>query len=370
MKLFVRSVPAILVLSAAALSLIALAGCGSSGGGSNNPSGGNNPSGPAAAKSIYAIQNASNNGTEQDSMLVFSASATGNTTPTSILDLPSGFFSESLAVGPQGQIYVGRIPDDGESNSGQILEYAAGSTGSATPTVTLNGSDTDTTTFDYPIALAVNSAGTLVVSSSDGTLESFASGFTASSAPTQYLTWGHDNFSDEGRPIGVDTAGDIFYADRRAIDVFAAGATGAAAPAHAITGTDTTTFDTTYDELDAMAVDGAGDVYVANHNSITGDDPTPEPTGIIEFAAGGSGNATPLKRIGGSATNIVEPDALAVDAVGNLYYADANGDWLPNNDMPLLLEVFSASASGNVAPAASISSTDFTTFDSHAVALH
>jgi hypothetical protein len=35
-----------------------------------------------------------------------------------------------------------------------------------------------------------------------------------------------------------------------------------------------------------------------------------------------------------------------------------------------LLEVFSASASGNVAPAASISSTDFTTFNSHAVAVH
>jgi hypothetical protein len=89
------------------------------------------------------------------------------------------------------------------------------------------------------------------------------------------------------------------------------------------------------------------------------DDVTEEPTGIIEFAAGASGNATPTKRISGSATNIVEPEGLAVDAAGNLYYADANGGYYSDNTS-VLLEVFAPSATGNVAPAASITSPDYT----------
>lgn len=53
MEQFARSVPVVLFLSVASLSLIALAGCGASG--SSNPGSGNS-SGPMAAKSIYTIQ--------------------------------------------------------------------------------------------------------------------------------------------------------------------------------------------------------------------------------------------------------------------------------------------------------------------------
>jgi hypothetical protein len=404
MRQFARSVPVILFLSIASLSLIALAGCGSSGSGNL---------GPTAAKSIYAIQRSNNGDTEQDSVLVFSASATGTTTvtPTSTLMLPSNFEGISVAVGPTGTIYVGGVPESDDVEFGQILEYPAGSSGSATPTVTLNGSSAGTTTFMVPLNMAVNSAGTLVVSSSDGTLEAFASGFTASTPPSQYLTWGPatnpntggTNFSDPFGSIGVDTAGDIFYGDygelgngvgEGVIDVFAAGATKATAPTRQITGTNTNSF---YD-LEYMAVDGAGDVYVANYNEMNDSHlptdetklgtyaasksllamgwrganrlmahphvvaPTYEPTEIIEFAAGATGNATPAKRIGGTATNIVEPLGLAVDAASNLYYADANGDYYAGTTPPpsVLLEVFPSSAIGNVAPAASITSTSYT----------
>jgi hypothetical protein len=384
MKQFARSVPTILFVSAASLSLIALAGCRSLGNGNK---------GPKAAKNIYAIEHSYNSTTEieQDSVLVFSASATGSATPSSTLMLPSNFLGLGLAVGPTGTIYVGGGNGD-DPDFGQILEYPAGSTGSVTPTVTLNGASTGT--FIIPVNLAVNSAGTLFVSSIDGSLEAFASGFTASSAPTQYLSWGITNFGDPAGTIGVDTAGDIFYLDEGngTIDVFATGGTGTTAPVRTITGTDTYPFD----ELEYIAVDGAGDVYVANYNR--SDDPnnsaatnpgtyaankrlqaiwpgsasrlmarphipkvTYEPTEIVEFAAGASGNATPTKRISGSSTNIAEPAGLAVDAVGNLYYADDNGALGSNAaDAPLLLEVFSSSANGNVAPAASVTSTNYT----------
>jgi hypothetical protein len=387
MKQFARSVPAVLFLSVASLSLIALAGCGASGSS-------NTVTGPTAAKNIYAVQYGGTDEIEQDSVVVFSASATGSTTPTSTLMLPSNFDAFSLAVGPTGVIYVGGYQQNSSDlQYGEILEYPAGSSGSATPTLTLNGSSAETATFSYPDEIAVNSAGTLFVSSDDGSLEAFASGFTASSAPTQYLTWGQTNFSFMGQPIGVDTAGDIFYMDQgnETIDVFAAGATVAAVPARMIAGTNTTFFA----EIQAIAVDGAGDLYVANYNSANDTFNTPEiraanqsvhamgprrasqliahphvtplppePTGIIEFAAGAMGNPTPMKRIGGAgattnATNIVEPDELAVDAASNLYYADANGGFDSSTAL-LLLEVFPSSATGNVAPAASITSTGFT----------
>jgi hypothetical protein len=415
MKQFVRSVPAVLFLSVASLSLIALAGCGASGSS-------NTVTGPTAAKNIYAIQTSNNGDTEQDSVLVFSASVTGTTTatPTSTLTLPSGFSGYSLAIGPQGQIYVG---GDTGGDFGEILEYTAGASGSATPTVTLSGSSASTATFTYPDEMAVNSAGTLVVSSDDGTVEAFASGFTAPSAPSQYLTWGVNNFNYWGTPIGVDTAGDIFYLDsgdyfddyfgvsgsNPVIDVFAANATGATAPTRTITGTDTNPFTT----LENIAVDGAGDVYVTNYNST--DDlnfpppPDPsvkpgtyaankrmqakgphgashlmahphdsngagEPTEIIEFAAGASGTPTPTKRIGGAGatpnnTAIVEPEALAVDAASNLYYAEANGGYWLDTNPSALLEVFPSSATGNVAPAASITSTSLTSQNTTAVAV-
>jgi hypothetical protein len=393
MKQFARSVPVILFMSFASLSLIALAGC----------SGGSGTIAPAAAKSIYAIQSSSNSttGIEQDSMLVFSASATGSATPTSTLALPSGFFAYSIAVGAQGVIYVGGQQGSG-TEYGVILEYPAGSSGSATPNVTLNGSSAGTATFTWPDEIAVSSEGKLFVSSDDGSLETFASGFSASSVPTQYLTWGENNFDDIGEAIGVDTAGDVFYADDDAIDVFAAGATGATAPTRTITGTDTNSFE----DLFGMAVDGAGDVYVTNYNPT--DDPafpfartnpgtsaaskrahttgpraasrltahpheanaTFEPTEIIEFAAGATGNAMPLKRIGGAATKIVEPFGLALDAVSNLYYADANDGYFTESNPAVLLEVFPSSATGNAGPAASLTSTSFTFDNAVAVAIH
>jgi hypothetical protein len=375
MKQFVRSVPVILFLSVASLSLIAFAGCG----GATTSSSGSDA--PTAAKNVYTIEDNSTGSTYQFSIVAFSATATGSTTtPASTLTLPSNFLATSMVVGPQGQIYVAgeqRIAPGATIQAfGTILEYAAGATGSATPTVTLNGSGAGTSTFRFTFSIAVNSANTLFVSSDDGSIETFASGFTATSVPTQYLTWSKTNIGSQGGLIAVDNAGDIFQIDygtggpgtRTVIDVFAAGTTGNTAPARVITGTNTTFFYFPVDSDPIITADGAGDLYIAYYNE--SDDPndtfSPDinaneaPTGIYEFAAGASGNATPTRVLSGALTKIVEPEGLALDVEGNLYYLDGNAGFWSQNVVTLPFEVFPATATGNVAPTSTFSAASYT----------
>jgi hypothetical protein len=149
--------------------------------------------------------------------------------------------------------------------------------------------------------------------------------------------------------------------------VFAAGATGNTAPTRTITGTNTTFFYYATDSNPIITVDGAGDLYIAYYNEVDDHNVpfvvTPNvndtPTGIYEFAAGASGNATPMRQLTGSLTNIVEPAGLAVDVAGNLYYTDGNGGFWSSISVTLPFEVFSTTATGNAAPKSSFSSASY-----------
>jgi hypothetical protein len=351
----------------AACAAVLMAGCSSAGA-------------PAAtaAKNLYVVQNAYANSTENDAVLVFSAQSTGAATPSATLMLPTNFVAFSLAATATGELYVGGEMAD--ADHGEILVYAAGASGAATPTATLVGGGTGT--FTFPDFMALDAAGKLYVASDDGTVESFAAGATSAAAPTQYLTYGTTHIQyPEG--MGVDTSGEIFvvsYAEQ-SIMVFGAGASGAAAPVRTITASSTGAFD----YLWGMVVDPAGDVIVSNYNpadnpfgSVAGspvgfggekrlgwgsrrrtdarpkDDPGPLlPTSLIEFAAGATGSPTPMRVISGSSTTINEPDALGMDAVSNVYYQDyENG--------ALTVMMFPVAATGNVAPAVTMTSTAFT----------
>jgi hypothetical protein len=84
-----------------------------------------------------------------------------------------------------------------------------------------------------------------------------------------------------------------------------------------------------------MTVDRSGTIYVANF-AANGKD-----ANIIVFAPGSNGNAAPVRSISGSATQLREPGALALDVAGNLYVANAGS-----------VLVFAPGANGNVAPSA------------------
>ncbi len=88
-----------------------------------------------------------------------------------------------------------------------------------------------------------------------------------------------------------------------------------------------------------IALDAAGNIYVANTN---GDS-------IIEYSAGSDGNVAPLATISGPKTgldNSADPMSVAVDSRGNIYVAGTSNGAVTE---------YPAGSNGNVAPIATIS---------------
>jgi hypothetical protein len=368
-------------LGAALTTFAALTGCSSG------------PSAPQPAKNLYVLNYSSSNNVESDTVLAFATTSTGTATPSATLNLPTNFDAWAVATGPDGEIYVAGEQEP-NSTAGEILVYPAGSTGTATPSATLTGSATPNNgNFTYADYITVNSKGTLFVVSDDYTVESFAAGATSATSPAQYITWGvqqnsnsQTNFSDV-YSIAADSTGTLYVMDygNSTVDVFAAGATGTTAPTRTITGTASAPFSEVYE----IAIDPSDNLYVANLNqadlpsepvvqrntlpsarhlpahlvhSLTRAYPRSGPpaleTSIIVFAPGASGTPTPTRTLAGASTGIIYPAALAVDNAANLYYMDYYAYGYQSGTTPLM--VFPATATGNVAPTRTFTSTALT----------
>src|SRR5439155_1156094 len=89
-----------------------------------------------------------------------------------------------------------------------------------------------------------------------------------------------------------------------------------------------------------VALDGAGNIYVtdAGSNSIT------------VYAAGASGNATPMATIAGGNTGLDLPVGIALDGAGNIYVTNCSD--LGNTVYSIT--VYAAGANGNATPTATI----------------
>lgn len=92
-----------------------------------------------------------------------------------------------------------------------------------------------------------------------------------------------------------------------------------------------------------IALDGSGNIFVTN---ATGG--LPGGRSVTVYSAGASGNTAPTATIAGSRTLLSFPQGIAVDAIDNIYVAD-----LGSCTAGAIL-VFAAGANGNVAPKAVI----------------
>ncbi len=287
------------------------------------------------------------------SIIQFPSDSNGSVSPSSTVKGPTGITFEGLAVDATGNLYVGGVlPGTTPASQGEltILVYAAGSNGMANPTRTITGNSTGLEGFTQNTisGLAVDSSGNLYVSSyllKGGLINPGISVFapTASGdvAPTNVITMTGNATLAPGQ-IALDSARNIYVAavalsGPGSILIFASNSTGTVPPTSTLAGSDTM-----INQLVGVAVDSAGNVYVANGNS-GGAMPS-----ILEFSAGSTGNVAPMRTISGSATMLSAPGNLTVDSAGNIYVLNENN-----------ILKFSPAATGNVAPTATMTSTFF-----------
>jgi len=259
------------------------------------------------ASTVYVIgSNVTTSGTVQEYTI---ATASGTTTPTATLTLPTGYFVESVATDVYGNLYVGA------SNSVLyvVYVYPPSPSGTAVPTRTIN-----LTSATSAYAMALDASGLLYVatqqeSSVSPLVNVYAANASGTATPlrTVQLTdfdpiWG----------LAVDDAGDIYISgavsatstlgSTYAIAVYAPTASGAATPARSILSSNA---------VYGVAADDSGDIYV---DTSLGSDSS---YAVEEFAPTASGStATPT-----STTQL--PMGTATVAVGGGVQLDRSGNF-------------------------------------------
>ncbi len=114
------------------------------------------------------------------------------------------------------------------------------------------------------------------------------------------------------------------------VTIYAATATGNAAPVRSIGGSKTL-----LSGASGIAVDAVRNVYVINK--------TPS---VTVYAAGASGNVAPTQTIVGSKTNLNNPHGIAVDGAGKIYIENTADPV----SVPASVTVYAAGANGNAKP--------------------
>lgn len=298
---------------------------------------------PGASSVFRAIGNngslyVSNEGA--NSITVFAAGSTGNATPAiTIQGANTGLNSpEGVAIDGSGNLHVAN------SGNNTVTTFALGATGNATPSRTIGGSNTGLTS---PEGIATDAAGNIYVSNQfENSILVFAAGANGNVAPIRTIAGGGTGLS---RPMGMTVnASDNLYVVNLGIyggiccngtiSVFAPGATGNATPVSTIAGSS----DGMFNSL-GITFDAAGTVYVSDFGN-TDSGPSNDGTAIVAFAAGLSGTVTPTSRIAGVG-QLSEPLGLAIDASGGLFVANFGSS---------TISIYAPGASGNAVPTAAI----------------
>lgn len=286
---------------------------------------------------IYVVNDGSNNG-DADSLTVYPAGSTGNATPSAVisgsntgLNLPVGVAIFS------GKIYV--------ANGGNpsVTVYPVGSPGNAAPSATISGFDTG---LMKPTGVALDSGGNIyVVDSGCACVNVYSAGSSGNATPSATI------FSGLIFPTGIalDSGNNVYVVDNFGDSVFVYTA-GTFVLSATITGSATD-----LDNPVAIAIDSTAKIYVANDGAQVGDSDT-----VSVYPAGLSGtvNATPSAIINGefALTNndMDEPVGIALDSTGNIYVSNSFFDVDP-------IAVYSAGSGATGGASAGIDDINFGT---------
>jgi hypothetical protein len=285
----------------------------------------------------------------------YSTVPTDNSSPINTLTFPSSYYGGPLATDSSGQIYVAvAINPVDPLNLGDIFIYSPNSTGTASPSRTI-----DVSSYDV-VALAVDPAGLLYVAiqeSADATPTVSVYSTTARGTATPLRTLQLTNVQHVN-DIAVDGAGNLYVAGDMStecvIAVYPPIATGPATPARTIN------FGTSI--VYGVAVDPVGDVFA---NVCLGCNLTS--FAIEEFAPEANGAATPINTINltvGLLWQNVQGGPVRLDGAGSIFTSFL---LFPNpgeeQTISIVVYGFGPTATGSTAPSVQITPTDgYTTF--------
>jgi hypothetical protein len=198
---------------------------------------------------------------------------------------------EGLFVDVTGALYVA----NGISND--VLVFAPGANGDAKPQRVIKGKNT---LLNNPTGLWVDADGDIFVANGNGTfggsIVEFAAGATKDAAPIRVIQ-GLDTKLVNPRGLTLDVLGQVYVTTSSSVLVFAADSEGDAPPLRVISGSNTM-----LNSSGEVVVDGGGDIFVASAGR----------NALVEFAAGVTGNVTPMGAITGPATQLSGPTGIAI----------------------------------------------------------
>ncbi|MDO3642355.1 NHL repeat-containing protein [Mucilaginibacter sp. L3T2-6] len=267
--------------------------------------------------------------------VITDAKVTGNVTnPTYPID-----FTADLTGLTAGTVYYARAFATNSSGTayGSVITFttstgASGftttvSTFAGTGTAGSNNGDGIIATFNNPQGVAVDASGKVYVSDSfNNSLRVLtAGGITANFAGNGTLGYQDGNAAEAEfygpHGLAVDGSGNIYVADlgNNVIrKITPAGVVSTFAGSGVAGFTNATGTAATFNNPSGVAVDAAGNVYVADYgnNAIRKITPAGVVTTLAGFKSGGFVNGT------GTAAGFKNPNGVAVDASGNIYVAD------------------------------------------------
>lgn len=215
-----------------------------------------------------------------------------------------------MAIDQSGNLYVAANLNTSTSEIYEILVYAAGATGAATPVRTLTG------VSELITSIGVDATGQIYTVSSAApplhpAINIYASNATGNATPIRQITGDNTNINPwvDLYTIDLDGVGNIYLTEDNLVStfVFSSTATGNTAPMRTVaTGHNSMTT--------AVTVDASGNIYYVISDMLDSE------VLVLVYppSANGTVSATPSRTITFLTTGLT-PSGAAVDAVGNLY---------------------------------------------------
>jgi sugar lactone lactonase YvrE len=337
-----------LFVFAGTVGLVFTTGCAGSGGGGRNdvvPSAGDALSAPASSAESLNLYVANSS-----AVLVWPASASGDVSPAVEIGENTGCnigLVSGVAVDNSGTVFA--------LNNGNAIEEFRIQKFSPPKVKQIGAIAGNNTGLSESVNDTVDAAGN-IYATNFASITEYASGAQGNASPIATIAGSNTGLTPptggQG-PLGiaVDAKGTIYVTDRffgpaGGVLIFAPGSNGNVAPIATISGTNTL-----LSQPFGIAVDAAGNIYVANDGS----------SGVTVYAPGSNGNVAPIRQIAGSNTELGDVAGVTVDTSGKIYTASSLVTFAH-------ISVFAADANGDVAPVSILSSSVL--FEPGELALH